>query len=239
VSATYSPKAKREPPPYLAAAPPDDRARGAFFVASCLAIGGLIYSASLTADSLAGRDLGLRADDLARHVSLDEKGSARLELPPGLRQAYDAAAQRSLFAIRDPAGRLIAASTPEIGAMAMHGPPSDSEPNFFRLTSFGPARRDYSGISIQLDSAAGPLSVLVAQIAGGDQLVHSTLREFVFGVAWYVPPFVALALLLAIYRVRMSLRPLRTASARRALSGQNPSPSAFPKRACRPRRFRW
>ena len=184
-----------------------------FFVASCLAIGGLMYSASLTADSLGGRDLGLRADDLARHVSLDENGSARLELPPGLRQAYDAAAQQSLFAIRDPAGRLVAAPTTEIGAIAMRAPPADSEPNFFKLSDFGPTRRDYSGISIQLNSAAGPLSVLVAQLAGRDQLIHSILREFVFDIAWYVPPFVALALLLAIYRVRRSLRPLRTASA--------------------------
>jgi len=46
-----------------------------FLVASCLAIGGLIYSASLTTGSLADRELGLRAEDLARHVSLDEAGS--------------------------------------------------------------------------------------------------------------------------------------------------------------------
>jgi signal transduction histidine kinase len=55
--------------------------------------------------------------------------------------------------------------------------------------------------------------VIVAQVSGGDQLVHSILREFVFDTAWYVPPFVALALLLATYSVRRSLRPLRTASA--------------------------
>ena len=34
-----------------------------FFVASCLAVGGLIYSASLTAGSLGDRELGLRAAD--------------------------------------------------------------------------------------------------------------------------------------------------------------------------------
>jgi len=54
---------------------------------------------------------------------------------------------------------------------------------------------------------------MVAQVSGGDQLVHSILREFVFDIAWYVPPFVALALLLATHSVRRSLRPLRTASA--------------------------
>ena len=75
-----------------------------FFVASCLAVGGLIYSASLTAGSLADRELGLRAEDLARYVSLDENQKPRLELPPSLKQAYSAAEQQSVFAISERAG---------------------------------------------------------------------------------------------------------------------------------------
>ena len=72
-----------------------------FFIASCLAVGGLIYSASLTAGSLADRELGLRAEDLAHYVSLDENRKPRLELPPSLKQAYSAAAQQSV-GLRDP-----------------------------------------------------------------------------------------------------------------------------------------
>jgi len=184
-----------------------------FLIASCLAVGGLIYSASLTAGSLADRELGLRAEDLARHVSLDQTGTPRLELPPDLRDAYNAAAQQSVFAIRDKEGHLVEASTPEFGAMIGRWPTADTEPSYFQLSRFGPSGRDYSGISVRLDSAAGTLSVLVAQVAGGDQLVHSILREFVFDIAWYVPPFVAVALLLATYSVRRSLRPLRSVSA--------------------------
>ena len=190
-----------------------------FFVASCLAVGGLIYSASLTAGSLADRELGLRAEDLARYVSLDENRKPRLELPPPLKQAYSAAAQQSLFAIRDKDGHLVEASTPEIGAIIARWPQADSEPSYFRLSKFGPLERDYSGVSIRLDSAAGPLSVLVAEVSGGNQLVHSILREFVFDIAWYVPPFVALALLLAAFSVRRSLLPLRTASAQASAIG--------------------
>jgi two-component system, OmpR family, sensor histidine kinase TctE len=190
-----------------------------FLLASGLAVGGLIYSAWLTADSLADRELGLRAEDLARHVSQDKAGTPRLELPPSLRQAYDAAAERSVFAIRDKDGLLVAASTPELGAMMDRRPTADSEPSYFQLSRFGPSGRDYSGISVQLDSAAGPLSVMVAEVSGGNQLVHSILREFVFDVAWYVPPFVAVALLLATYSVRRSLRPLRTVSAQASAIG--------------------
>jgi hypothetical protein len=43
-----------------------------FFVASCLAVSGLIYSASRTACSLMDRELGLHAEDLARYVSLTQ-----------------------------------------------------------------------------------------------------------------------------------------------------------------------
>lgn len=190
-----------------------------FFVASCLAVGGLVYSASLTADSVADRELSLRAEDLARYVLLDESQKPRLELPPPLKQAYSAAAQQSVFAIRDKDGRLIEASTPEIGAMIARWPQPGAEPSYFRLSNFGPSERDYSGVSIRLDSRAGPLSVLIAEEAGGDQLVHSILREFVFDIAWYVPPFVALALLLAAYSVRRSLLPLRAASAEASAIG--------------------
>ena len=178
-----------------------------FFVASCLAVGGLIYSASLTAGSLADRELGLRAEDLIRYISLDDNRKPRLELPPSLKQAYSAAAQQSLFAIQDKDGHLIEASTAEIGALIARWPQADSEPSYFRLSKFGPMEQDYSGVNIRLDSAAGPLSVLVAEVSGGNQLVHSILREFVFDIAWYVPPFVALALGLAAFSVRRSLLP--------------------------------
>jgi signal transduction histidine kinase len=190
-----------------------------FFVASCLAVGGLIYSASLTAGSLADRELGLRAEDLARYIALDENRKPRLELPTPLTQAYSAAAQQSLFAILDKDGHLVEASTPEIGALIARWPQADSEPSYFRLSKFGPLERDYSGVSIKLDSAAGPLSVLVAEVSGGNQLVHSILREFVFDIAWYVPPFVGLALLLAALSVRRSLLPLRKASAQASAIG--------------------
>jgi len=185
-----------------------------FLVASCLAIGGLIYSASLTAGSLADRELGLRAEDLIERIVLDPTGKPRLELPTELRQAYDLAPQQSVFAILDKDGKLVAASTAEFGAMAGRWPQAGPEPSFFRLNDFGASGRDYAGVSMRLDSAAGPVSVLVAEVSGGDQLIHSILREFVFDIAWYVPLFMTFALLLAAYSVRRSLRPLRTASAR-------------------------
>jgi len=177
----------------------------------------------------ADRELGLRVEDLVSHVSLDQAGRPRLELPPGLRQAYDTAAQQSVFAILDKDGQLVEASTPELGAMIARSPPADSEPSYFQLSHFGPLGQNYSGVGTRLDSAAGPLSVIVAQVSGGDQLVHSILREFVFDIAWYVLPFVALALLLAAYSVRRSLLPLRGCRLRRAPSGRDRSRRGYPR----------
>ena len=92
---------------------------------------------------------------------------------------------------------------------------------------------------MRLDSAAGPLSVLIAEASGGDQLVHSILREFVFDIAWYVPPFIALALLLATFSVRRGLLPLRAASAQASAIGPGSiSLRLGPRPMCRPKRCR-
>jgi signal transduction histidine kinase len=183
-----------------------------FVIASALALGGLIYNASLTADSLVDRDLGLRAEDLASHVARADGGAPRLDLPPGLMQAYTDA--NAVFAVRDKDGHLIAASSPEFGSASARWPAGDGDPTYFQLSKFGPLGQDYAGLSVQIDSGAGPVSVAVAQRAGGNELVHAVLREFVVDTGWYVPPFAALTLLLAVYRVRRSLRPLRAAADR-------------------------
>jgi hypothetical protein len=153
----------------------------ALLVASCLAVGGLIYSASLTAGSVTDRELELRAEDLARCVSPDESHTQSLSLPRTLQHAYSAATQQSVFAIQDQFGRLIAASTPEIGETVARWPPADSEPSYFRLSSCGPSARDYSGVSIKLDRAAGPLSVTVAEASGGDQRCYHQPRSYLTG----------------------------------------------------------
>jgi signal transduction histidine kinase len=181
-----------------------------FVAASIIAIGGLMYSAALTADSLADRDLALRADDLAALV-VSADGKPWLDLPANLKQGY-AAGEDALFAIRDKDGQLIAASTPEFGSAAARWPAGGSDPTYFQLSKFGTRGLDYAGLNVREDSAAGPITVAVAQRAGGDQLAHAVLREFVLDVGWYVPPFAALTLAVTLYRLRRGLQPLRDAS---------------------------
>ena len=77
-----------------------------YFIAIAVAVSFFINQAYNAAGSLSERQLGLRAADLARYVFLDGSGTPRLELPPELAAAYDAASDADLFAIRASDGRL-------------------------------------------------------------------------------------------------------------------------------------
>src|SRR5262245_65253827 len=86
-----------------------------YVAAIAVAVGVFVYQAYDTAGSLNDRELGLRAEDLARAVVADGSGKPRLELPAKLASAYAAAPEDDLFAIRDTGGRLVAASPAEFG----------------------------------------------------------------------------------------------------------------------------
>jgi hypothetical protein len=49
---------------------------------------------------------------------------------------------------------IIGIAKPMCHSVVARWPPADAEPNYFRLGNFGPVTRDYSGVTIKLDSAA-------------------------------------------------------------------------------------
>ncbi len=150
----------------------------ALYVAgTAIAIGVLVYQAYDTAVSLNDRELSLRADDLARAVARDGTGVAELKLPQKLASAY-ASSGNDIFAVRDGAGRLLAASPPKFGDQAAKWPLAKNEPAFFHLTNLGPS--DYYGLSIGARFGHRTRPVSVARAAGADALVHTMLREFCF-----------------------------------------------------------
>ncbi|CAN7505453.1 hypothetical protein LJR231_003578 [Phyllobacterium sp. LjRoot231] len=62
-----------------------------YLVTSVIIVGVLVYHAYDTADTLNNRELSLRTTDLARYVSVDPTGVARLNLPQNLEAAYNEA----------------------------------------------------------------------------------------------------------------------------------------------------
>jgi signal transduction histidine kinase len=183
-----------------------------FIVGSAAIVGVLVWRAYDTADTLADRELSLRAADLAKYVVPGPDGTARLALPLGLREAYGAAPDADIFAIRGRDGRLIAAMPDAFGSVAERWPATAEDPSYFHLPGLAGKTQDYYGLGISLDSAAGPLSVWVARATGATALVHSLLEEFVLDIAWVIPLFMLLALAIAILAIRSALRPIREVS---------------------------
>jgi len=197
-----------------------------YVAATAIAVGVLVYQAYDTAGSLNDRELSLRAEDLAHAVSIDGSGRARLDLPAKLASAYAAAAADDIFAVRDPAGRVIAASSAEFGDRISKWPSATDEPSYFRLSNLGPA--DYYGLSVALPSVGGQVSVSVARVAGSDALIRSLLREFVFDVAWVSPFLMIATLAIGIFAIRSGLKPVREISGMASAIGPNTTSVRLP-----------
>jgi two-component system sensor histidine kinase TctE len=183
-----------------------------YLAATAVVIAALVYRAYDVADALNSRELDQRASDLARAVVLDDTGAPRLDLPPPLAAAYASSAGSDVFAIRTADGRTIAAEPRSFSARVADWPLASNEPSWFRLDEDGAASREYYGLSIAEDSAAGPLSISVAQSGGAHAMVESVISEFVFDTAWIIPILVALTLGAGVLAIRSGLAPVIRAS---------------------------
>jgi hypothetical protein len=81
------------------------------------------------------------------------------------------------------------------GEAAVKWPLASDEPSYFHIKDFGAERREYYGLTVMQNSAAGPLSVSVAHAANADALVHALLREFVLDIGWVIPLLVMVTLI--------------------------------------------
>jgi signal transduction histidine kinase len=197
-----------------------------YIIAMAIGVGFLVYQAYDTAGSLNDRDLNLRALDIARYVSPDPDGKPQLNLPAKLAAAYQSSAD--MFAVRDARGQIIAASPPSFGTLVAAWPPASEDASYFRLKNFDSESEDYYGLSVGLESAAGPLSISVAQAAGANALVSALLREFVFDVAWVIPLLVLATLVIGVLAIRGGLRPIRDVSEMAAAIGPNTTSVRLP-----------
>jgi signal transduction histidine kinase len=191
-----------------------------YVAATTIAVAALIYQAYETADTLNDRELGLRASDLARHVTLDSTGAARIDLPPELAARYQATGNDDIFAVRSGPDAVLAASPPTFGDIAAKWPVGTDEPSYFHLKDFGSEGREYYGLTVVVEStAAGPVSVSVAHAADADVLVHSLLREFMLDMGWIMPLLVTATLVVGVLAIRSAFRPIAEVSQMAAAIG--------------------
>jgi two-component system, OmpR family, sensor histidine kinase TctE len=199
-----------------------------YIVATAAIVGVLIYRAYDTAGSLNERELSLRAADLARHIAVGSDGRAVLQLPASLAAEYDSGRNTDIFAIRGVNGLVIAALPQSFGALTKPWPAATDDPSFFHLKDFGSKSQDYYGLSISEDSVAGPVSISVARASGADMLVHSLLREFVIDIAWIIPLFVIVTIVIAVLVIRNGLQPVRQVSGMAAAIGPSTTSVRLP-----------
>jgi two-component system, OmpR family, sensor histidine kinase TctE len=202
-----------------------------YVAAAAIAVGVLVYQVYDTAGSLNDRELGLRAEDLARAMVVDGTGQPRLDLPAKLAAAYAAAPEDDLFAIRDTNGRVIAASPAEFGERVSKWPPATDEPSYFRLSGAGSedfGSETYYGLSVELQTAAGPMWISVARTEGSDALIRSVLREFVVNAIWVSPLLMLATLAIGIFAIRNGLKPVREVSRMAASIGPDATSVRLP-----------
>ena len=120
------------------------------------------------------------AEDLARAVTRDEAGVPQLSLSAKHAAAYAASADY-IFVVRDATGRVVGASPTEFGERVSNWPLATDDPSYFRLTNLRAS--DYYGLSLGVQSGAGPLSISVARASDANAIVRSLLREFAFDAA--------------------------------------------------------
>src|SRR5262249_47464199 len=107
-------------------------------------------------------------------------------------------------------------------------PPPTDEPSYFRLSGAGSedfGSETYYGLSVALQTAAGPMWISVARTEGSDALIKSLLREFVLHAVWVSP-----LLMLATLAIRIGLKPVREISRMAASIGPDATSVRLPER---------
>jgi two-component system, OmpR family, sensor histidine kinase TctE len=204
------------------------RVMALYVVATAVVIGILMFRAYDTARSLTDQELVARASDLAKYILVGPNGAPRLDLPPRLAAMYDDPSTTDIFAIRDAGGRIVAAAPPRFGELVTSWPPATQQPAHFDVRDLGTERDSYGGISIRLQSSAGPLSISVARSGAATALVYSLLRKFIHDIIWAVSFLVLAALAIGVLAIRSGLKSVRDVSEKAAAIGPHATSVRLP-----------
>jgi signal transduction histidine kinase len=183
-----------------------------FVVVSAAGIGLLLWQGSEAADNFGLEMLRYRTDELAQHLARAQGGRATLNLPPNLARIYGDKQGTNLYAIRTASGQILA-SGKEIADQFAHWQ-VERTPHNFRLEEFGPRQDDYYGLAVIEDSPIGPVAVAVAHSSDADAIAVAMLKFFARRIAWMIPIFALVTLLIGAWSIRAGLRPVAAISRR-------------------------
>ena len=171
-------------------------------------------------DNLDDASLQVQAEQVASYVRL-ERGKPVLQLPPALARAYQDAGDGYLYAIIDRQGEILIASS-EKASDTFSALPRErlkaGEPIFRLYDPDGRGTPHYALIAAV--PVASDLLIAVAQgYIHEDVYVDSLVKEFIEHIGWTLPVILLVALLISIWTIRSSLRPIKDLSDRALLIG--------------------
>jgi signal transduction histidine kinase len=187
------------------------RVAALYVVATVIVIAFLMSRAYDTVRSVGDRELVGRASEIARSVSIGADGRPRVDLPPNLTELPDAKSGLDVFAVRDAASRIITAAPEAFGDVVATWPMPAAEPVRFSI-GLGHESRGYDGLSIRVETIAGPLAVSVGRSSANAAAAYSLLRKFIHDTIWAVSLLVLAALAIGTLAIRGGLKPVRELS---------------------------
>lgn len=185
-------------------------------IGSLVLLTGILVHYTWTAiDNLDDVTLQIQAGQIAKSMRI-ENGAPVLQLPESLQHAYEESGDNYLYAVIDRKGDILLASS-ETARRVFASLPAEqmtSPESFFRLPQPDGAGVPY--YTLQREVAAFPnLRIFVAQgYLHNDVYIDSLLSELAAHIGWTLPLILAAALLIAVWTIRTSLRPVKDLSDR-------------------------
>jgi signal transduction histidine kinase len=187
-------------------------------VGTAVAYGWLYLKAAFVQSYLQQLALVQQAREISGFISVDESGAVTLNLPPRLSEAYNSVKSNYSYAVRDEAGRIVAASGRGVGPLPL---------------LLGAPRRAYEqerggtrivGAAIETTFDHRTFTTQVEQIAPRLRSINAAVfNEFVADGGWLIFVFLLVQLGISVFTVRRGLLPLVELS---ALAGRiNPGSS--------------
>jgi signal transduction histidine kinase len=177
-------------------------------VGTAVAYGWLYVKATHVQSYLEQRALVQQAREISDFIAIGEDGAATLNLPPRLSEAYNSVKSSYRYAVRDEAGRIVAASGRGVGPLPL---------------LIGNQRRSYEqnsgdthivGAAIETTFDKRTFTTQVEQIAPRLQSINAAVfNEFVADGGWLIVVFLLVQLGISVFTVRRGLLPLEELSA--------------------------
>jgi signal transduction histidine kinase len=181
-------------------------------VGTAVAYGWLYIKAAHVQNYLEQRALVQQAREISDFISVSEEGAIALNLPPRLSEAYNSVKSSYRYAVRDAAGRIVAASGRGIGPVpALMG-------NQRRAYEQDNGDTHIVGAAVETTLGQRTFTTQVEQIAPRLQSINAAvLNEFLADGDWLIFVFLLVQLGISVFTVRRGLLPLEKLS---ALAGQ-------------------